>query len=335
VSLPELRPTEHLRSLRADFPDVWDQVRKLRDQRGRGLPEWPRWCYLPLAGAYAIVSRGERRLTQEEIPAVAVVAALAAWRATQGIYRIHPALLAEIWKTPITGPLPVDLFHRLPEWCVYIDTERCQWFSQPLHGFYVHLEHDANDGRTELRLVLDTGDFLLPQMLHLDGGVTLEGALAAAALEAARQGRLTEALSTETLRSGTRALEPLVALALYLCSQTAEYRDATGASGQPEIPRPQRTRHGVKEFPASTPRVWEVSYRLGALLQRALEQDVGDVVGTHASPRPHVRRAHWHTYLTGPRDRQQKRVLRWLPPIPVGVDDPDHLIPVIREIDEA
>jgi hypothetical protein len=37
--------------------------------------------------------------------------------------------------------------------------------------------------------------------------------------------------------------------------------------------------------------------------------------------RPHIRRAHWHTFRRGPRDGEQTRVIRWLPPIPVNVDE--------------
>lgn len=46
-------------------------------------------------------------------------------------------------------------------------------------------------------------------------------------------------------------------------------------------------------------------------------QDSEDGPGrTHASPRPHIRRGHWHTYKVGP-GRTEKR-LKWLPPVMVG-----------------
>ena len=38
---------------------------------------------------------------------------------------------------------------------------------------------------------------------------------------------------------------------------------------------------------------------------------------TRQSPTPHLRRAHPHTYLTGPRD-DPKKIIRWLGPIHVG-----------------
>lgn len=60
----------------------------------------------------------------------------------------------------------------------------------------------------------------------------------------------------------------------------------------------------------------------------------------HAGPRPHIRRAHWHTILHGPRLRdgapipsaERRAELRWLPPIAVRMDDPDALPATIRPV---
>ena len=62
--------------------------------------------------------------------------------------------------------------------------------------------------------------------------------------------------------------------------------------------------------------VWLVWRSLGARLRQARENNGGE----HASPRAHVRRAHWHSYWMGTRDEQQLS-LKWLHPILVGVGD--------------
>jgi Type IV secretion-system coupling protein DNA-binding domain len=49
--------------------------------------------------------------------------------------------------------------------------------------------------------------------------------------------------------------------------------------------------------------------------------------GTHASPRAHVRRAHWHTFTRGV--GRAERFIKWLPPISVNVGDED--LPAIDE----
>lgn len=44
------------------FPSAWVQYDQFRQDRGQnGLPDWPDWCYCPMAGAYAILSGGGQR----------------------------------------------------------------------------------------------------------------------------------------------------------------------------------------------------------------------------------------------------------------------------------
>lgn len=107
---------------------------------------------------------------------IAIVGALAAWRVTQGVYRFHPELFKAVWETSLEGELPVDLFFRLPEWCVYVETPGEKFYGISLSGFFAHLEYDMNDGRRELRLLVDTGAVLQGIPLHLSGR-TIQGAI--------------------------------------------------------------------------------------------------------------------------------------------------------------
>ena len=56
--------------------------------------------------------------------------------------------------------------------------------------------------------------------------------------------------------------------------------------------------------------------------------------GTHASPRPHIRRAHWHSYWVGKGDEPGARevMLKWLPPIPVNVQNVEDLAATVRAV---
>jgi hypothetical protein len=69
----------------------------------------------------------------------------------------------------------------------------------------------------------------------------------------------------------------------------------------------------------TTPRHWDVGVRQGAALRAANAAVAASESGTHAGPRAHVRRAHWHTFLTGPRDAETRpTVVHWIAPILVG-----------------
>ncbi len=52
-----LRPGKILGTFSRLYPDAWKQVDEFRARR-KELGDWPDWCFLPLAGTYAIVSKG-------------------------------------------------------------------------------------------------------------------------------------------------------------------------------------------------------------------------------------------------------------------------------------
>lgn len=311
------RPLHHLITAGKLYPNAWKQVEDFRRSRGKdGLPEWPGWCFLPMSGWYAIVSAdaGVSSLDLHLVADVARLAAVGTWRYSQGIYRFAPELFQSLIDTDISGDLPAEVFYRLPEWCLYLETPGLEWVGFPLHGFWVHLEWDANTGRTELRFVMDTEKSLIGFPLHL-GNWTVAEAVTRACNEASRQSMLRKSPalhSADTDAEITRQFMPLVSLVLYLCS---DQPDLAGAKGnRPERPRPVRTRHGWRLFPADKPTVWSVGDTLARELAHARAHAA---IGTGSAKAPHLRRAHWHGYWTG--SGEQKRFsYKWLAPIFVG-----------------
>ncbi|HEY8159142.1 MAG TPA: hypothetical protein VIF10_10620 [Methylobacter sp.] len=156
------RPLQHLQKFNKLYPKAWQLIDRLRQARGKDIPNWPNWCFLPMSGFYAIISEriNKDRLPFSFINDISILTALGSWRITQGIYRFDTTLESSLIDSTITGDIPVDVFYRLPEWCVYIETNDIEYFGKKLHGFFVHLEYDANTGRSELRLLLDHDDFL-------------------------------------------------------------------------------------------------------------------------------------------------------------------------------
>jgi hypothetical protein len=325
------RPKAHLVTASKRYPGAWKQYDVFRQGRGStGFPGWPDWCFCPLAGAYAIVSGGgDNRIPTQHIGEVARLGALAAWRVSQGIYRFDDDLRASLLATSLSGDLPCEVLYRLPEWCVYIETPGRSWDGVALYGFFAHLESDANNGREELRLLLDHDDELIPVPIHL-GSWPLTEAIARA-LDLSK----THAVSIgETIPAGVKVeieqvISPLISLLLYLCADEAEI--GTG-DDRPKMPKPTKTKQGQRLFPPDSPKTWEVGVRIGAALRRAQAQAgaPSGEVGTHARPRAHIRRAHWHTYRVGA-GRSDRR-LKWLPPIPINVFDAELLPAVIKNV---
>jgi hypothetical protein len=304
-------PVPHLTRISRLFPKFWRQYESFRADRD-SLGGWPPWCYCPLAGAYAIVSGGgSNRVPLDSAHLVGELGAVASWRPTKGVYRFDPDLAAALVTTPLDRELPPGVLERLPEWCVWIDTVA------GLPGFFAFLEHDAGDRRAELRLAIDQGDSLFQLIVHLDRGTILDGlramSIEGAANMALRTGlAVPPAIGEEHLPAVARLAAPFVSLLLYLCADEPDL----GGRQPPEHPSLSKRTTG-----AATETVWAVGERVGAALRSAATATPEDPAGgTHASPRPHVRRAHWHTYWTGQHGAQVARC-RWVAPILVGAGE--------------
>jgi len=84
-------------------------------------------------------------------------------------------------------------------------------------------------------------------------------------------------------------------------------------------------------FPPPAPVRWDVAVRLGAAIRAGRARTESEEAAERASGvRPHIRRAHWHLYWTGPRTSERVPRLHWLPPIPVNVEG--GIVPTVREV---
>lgn len=330
------RTTQHLAAIAREYPDCWRTLDELRaDVAAQGVT-WPPWCWLPVAASYAVVSGGgEARVPLERSQDVGRLAALSSWRVTQGVYRLDETLLGELWASDLDGALPVDTLLHLPEWCVYIETPGRRWEATALHGFFAHLEYEPDTHNIELRLVVDTDAGLLPAPLPLGHG---EGTiadswrvLAASALQQAE--RIADPVAAAAIRDAatasgaevTELLRPLLSTLLYVCT-SGEVRPTAR-------PTPVK-KHGLpRYYPPAKPRVEVLGERLGASLRAAALREGQPALGSlGGSVTPHVRRAHWHTYLLGPRDGTRRREVRWQPPIFVRLGESDDATPTVRHV---
>ena len=95
------------------------------------------------------------------------------------------------------------------------------------------------------------------------------------------------------------------------------------ASDKPDISMmtPPEFQHRPNITGASLPSVYRTGWNVGAALSHdKSEASLGD--GNGVSVRPHIRKAHWHLYWTGPKTNP-KPLLKWLPPIAVNAKHGD------------
>jgi hypothetical protein len=123
-------------------------------------------------------------------------------------------------------------------------------------------------------------------------------------------------------------------LLLYLCAENRELY-----MGSDEGPRIVTTKKGKRLFARQSPNVMPAGMRVGAAIRAYQQPDPHVVVddsetGTGTTVVPHLRKAHWHTFWTGPRHdvSKRRRILHFLPPIPVNVDALNDLQAVVRPV---
>jgi len=336
--MKEIRQHQHQRKVSKAYPNAWKQVDGFRSRRGKGgIPLWPDWCFAPMAASCAIISSGSNYSALESASDIGMLSALSAWRTTQGIYRFDPDIYQSVKDSPI-GKIPVDILYRMPEWCVYIETPCSEWMGQSMHGFYAHLEWDANSNghRHELRLLIDTDEELLPVPVHLVNG-TLTDSMKSVRAESVKQskalgvGFIDQHIGSEYFDSLSVAVAPLLSLLMYLCTDDAETINPNNISSKPNKPLPKRTRRmGERIFPAKKPTIWETGFRTGNIIRQAIKTSRAKSSGK----RPHIRCAHWHHFWKGARTEPNKRQLiaKWLPPTLVAFNELDELIPTIRTV---
>lgn len=307
------------------YPDVWRKADFMRSMKGSELPEWNGDVFLPQAAWIDIGKEilGKPVLSADDILFIQIVAAAAAWRPAQDIVRYDPDVYQSLVEMPLEGTLPSQILTHLPAWSVYVDTPAgIELHGETWRGFFALPSYDARENIHILRLIflkdnfgyfikdIPLGDWNLPQALELLS-------------KKARTVKDVIAVNMPVIDSDDcSGISQAINLLIYLCSYGLIDKEGAGLE-LAHYPAPQKVKTGWRLFPPNNPRVVTLGTSFGDKIRSAGHTTT--VQGTHQGLRPHIRRAHWHSFWTGSRsDPNRKLVPRWLPPIPVAmVDDED------------
>ncbi len=340
-----LRPSNYLIEYNKLYPQAWKNIDEYIQKYHA---HWPSWCFIPMnANVLDLPLDTDAAI----LGAFENLNFLSAWRATQGVYRFDADVLEPLWDTDVSGEIPVDVLFRLPEWCVYIETgKRAMGFERTLHGFFACVDFGLGDPKEfseniviflDIEHGLNSDNFLFPLCfpLKITSGIfpTIQELIDLYMDNTGNQffpadpSVFADPIVRSTIQNDLKQFLPRIfSLLIYLCSENSELRSNCGKNYPSKNISPKRTKNGVRYFPPDKPAVWDTAWRVGASIRSYREN--ASRTNEHApgvKKRPHIRRAHWHSYWVGSLSDRSVR-LKWLPPIPVNVDSPDNLVPVVR-----
>ena len=213
------RPEKHLNTLAKRYPNMSENVNHFRQGKGKDLPDWPNFCFLPCAAWTAIATNG-MNFTADTVKDISLLTSIGGWRYSQGIYEFNDKLMDALIKSPLFKNLPCEVLLRLPEWHVYIKTPGLKYFDDNLNGFFASIEFDVKTEQNELRLMLDLDNDLVSMPLHL-GDWDLEKSLTLMAKEAEKHTNET-LLGKHEIDILSDEIRPILSFLLYLCSDEPE-----------------------------------------------------------------------------------------------------------------
>jgi len=343
-----LRPNAHLIEANKRYPHAWKLIDKYIQQYHNN---WPQWCFIPTE---AIFSSTPIPLDEIEISFMNLPI-LSAWRATQGVYRFDPDVIEPLWDSSIKGNIPTDVLFRMPEWCVYVETgKRDLGNGIIMHGFFACLDlaMDLPSEKSEwLNILLDLelgrngrdalSFYSFPLKISAGVSLTIEELISIYMDDKGnaffpRDPTLWKEPINKAFAQNfcDNILPRIFSLLIYLCSENAEYRGTADNTTPSKYPAPTKTKNGPRFFPPSKPAVWDTAWRIGASIRSYREKSTASNENELGRvKRPHIRRAHWHSYWTGSLESERSILIKWLPPIPVNVDSTEDLIPTVRGVE--
>ncbi|MDR1703876.1 MAG: hypothetical protein LBS19_04220 [Clostridiales bacterium] len=304
----------------------------------------PDWCALPVhIVGYLIAGTNDIKAIMDVLKQNYVVDLTAAllWTRHKMIYRFDSTLADTLMAQPLDGNIPSEILDYLPYPCVYVDYP-IALDDDNFIGFFAWLDWGTKDNNKILRLQLLKADGKTELMwLPVTGGTLQDSILHTMNQPSSEVGNRT--YTAEEIRNApiTKNISGCINLLLYLCSEKPDLQSKTERQ-----PRFRRDKYGNPTLAAT----WEVGIRIGAALRKTAEQadgnetpldieieqndSTGQSLRSSSSPRPHMRRAHWHSFWTGKHNSPERKLkLQWLPPIAVMVDS-NEFPTVVRPVKE-
>lgn len=307
-------PLEMIKLVNPVYPDIWSRIEKVREQNIDGNA-WDKRCYVPIVNVYDELYKDSNHKKASQY--MGIVAALAAWRIHKQIFcfdtDLERLLIDQRDESLI---LPVETLRNLPYDCIYIKTK----ILKNVDGFFARYEYW--EGKMELSLsmveVEGTRIDVIPATICLTPGKTINELIHLAFAMDNGDGELVfKNLTAQDKKAAADVMNSLLQLVLYLCSQNSEVVEDTK---QKEFRKPPKAFEFIKDKPREIQK-WNCGEQTGELIRKYQSnpkqyyEGILKHSGNGTPKSPHARRGHWHSYWTGKRDSDDRKIiLKWLAP---------------------
>lgn len=314
--MEQLRPVFLLNQIDKLYPKAWKYV---EDVRARERHHYPSWCYLSINAFQAIVRLHAQidenlSLPMPLVEAAATLAVMETWRVTQGVYRFDPDVYEAVRTTPIYGDLPSEIFYQIPEWCVYIETPNYETVLGKHHGFFAFLNFDETTSAVSLRLLVEMEKQRFPIILSI-GNWSVFKSISKTIDETIERVNLNSNEYYFLPATLQPIVESLLSLLLYVCSQNGAFDDPL-----PSFPMSKKVQDRWQPVTDNKPKIWHMGVKFGTYMRKYCLAQLGDKT---TNTEIHLRPSQWdHSLIDkSSQDNLPKRILRWIPPIPVNTDN--------------
>lgn len=266
------------------------------------------------------------QVPQEEFLWLTANYTLKHWARVKQAYHFSAPMIMALKNTSKNGFM-ANVFQTLPYRSFYLDLNNADEFVKDdkgtptnvrIKGCFVHIDKiDAHDNFVDTWIIYQVflsegyGIFAMKNVYYSD-----EKAVPADGMQPISE-------DNEASPNDTSSL--VVNLITYIAASNADIVRKTSVS------RPYGGKGQPKKKPVTN---WDVGFRIGPAIEKAFSEgddssnSTGAAGGSHSSPRPHIRAAHWHHYWTGPKENRELS-LRWVSQVFVNCVDSENL-PVVE-----
>lgn len=263
----------------------------------------------------------------------AALQTIAAWRVGQDVIRFDEDMRQVFLESEFKGEMPVNLLNQFPAWSIYFDCKGLEADGNKWDGFFVTCDwwppmpnpprtYKDFDDFMEKRLAdKNAGDKYLNIMFVCDNKEMSTSNLIIPVVD---KTMAIENIVPLDVNDDRKIVDPLykkvtgqiISMLIYVCSHGFEKH---GGSLAINYPRAEKTKKGWRMYPPQKQNIHLLGEEIGLAIREWERKEYQG--GKHASPKPHLRRGHIHSFWMGSKKEPEKRWLdfRWLPPMAVAL----------------